>query len=249
MIAYSAEAGAWAAKIQTFFADDLSDDWRSKDYVRLKECELDWDAHERFVELSSEHGLEPITSVYSSKYAVKLRDLGFKYVKVGSAQALDSDLIAKYNRYGFKIIISTGGRDVCDIPKRKYWAVLHCVSTYPHNPYESDLKRIIELQRKFDCKVGFSSHCNPIHPNWDWPIKFAQSIGASVFEIHFTTKPRHEVKDGVVSVTFPQLRDICAYEKLSIEQRREQFPMLGLFDFAKKQEERELINRYRGRWK
>ena len=248
MVDMSAEAGVWGCKIQTFFAKDLSGEW-SADYYRLNECELNWEAHARFIKRCVSHNLVPITSVYSGKYAVQLRDLGFNYIKIGSAQALDHKLITKYQRYGFKIISSTGGVDSCDIPKKKYWALLHCVSQYPTHPYQFDLRRINELGRRFDCRIGLSSHVNPMHPNWDWPLKFAMALGASPIEVHFTTKARNETKDGHVSLVFSQLKQLCWFDALTYPQKLEVFPMLGMFNYPKTEQERELIKHYGKRWR
>ena len=104
MVFRAKEAGAWAAKIQTFFADDLSDGWRHT-YNRVKKSELSWDDHSSFVSWCREAEIEPMTSVYSREYALKLASVGFKWIKIGSAQAHDKDLVDMYIALGFKVII------------------------------------------------------------------------------------------------------------------------------------------------
>jgi N-acetylneuraminate synthase len=42
--------------------------------------------------------------------------------------------------------------------KKCSFELMHCVSTYPLKPENANLKRILTLREKFNCKVGYSGH-------------------------------------------------------------------------------------------
>ena len=59
--------------------------------------------------------------------------------------------------------------------------LMHCVSTYPMNPEDANLKTITALKKMFDCDVGYSGHENGI------AISIAAScLGISSLERHIT---------------------------------------------------------------
>src|SRR3990167_10581400 len=110
MIDAAAEAGANIIKIQTFFADDLNDSWRGKDYERIKRLEINWEEHKAFVDFCRARDVIPMTSVYSTKHIQNLYECGFTHIKIGSAQSSNEELLKTYVATGFKVIMSTGGR-------------------------------------------------------------------------------------------------------------------------------------------
>jgi len=250
MVFKAAEAGAAFIKIQTFFADDLSPEWQT-DHKRIKGNEISWKDHENFAMWCAEAGIAPMTTIYDFKYAKQLQDLGFKYIKIGSPQSTNSDLLKKLIITGFKVIVSTGGRKLKDaVPVFPVHAVLHCVSAYPHSPFQSDLARMLEIKKYYpSAHIGFSDHSDPVVHMWDMPSKLAMYLGAHYIERHFTLLPRNETKDGCVSITFDQLKELVRFEKLSKEQQFEERPMFGLFSCPKEQSEYDLIKRFEERWR
>jgi N,N'-diacetyllegionaminate synthase len=250
MVQASAEAGAAFAKIQSFFADDLSPDWRH-DYDRLKKLELNWDQHAKFVEWCKEAKILPMTSAYTYQYAPKLWECGFRHIKIGSAQAWDADLIQTYVEMGFQVLISTGGRSLASIPK--IWPVmgwLHCVSAYPADPWKANLIRMLDIRKVFpSCAYGLSDHTDPTHIHAELPAIYAMLMGAKYLEKHFTMLPREATKDGSVSITSDQLRTLCSFGKLSLDEKLERSPNLGLFVYPQLDDEIVRIAKYEGRWK
>lgn len=250
MVKQASQAGAHFCKIQSFFADDLSEGW-AFDKERLKKLELDWETHAKFIQACQAQNLIPMTSVYTTRYAQLLHDAGFKYVKIGSAQAMDDKLILFYLALGFKVILSTGGHDPKKLPRfHGLEGVLHCVSQYPASPYEANLIRMIELKRYFpNTAVGFSSHIDPTHRDWYIPLEVASFMGATYIECHYTALPRFKTKDGPVSLDFQQLKYICDFDRLPFEKKQEKLGEFGVIFAPQCQEERNLIGRYQSRWK
>jgi N,N'-diacetyllegionaminate synthase len=250
MVDTAGGCGAKFAKIQSFFAEDLAPEWEH-DKERLKKLELDWDTHARFVEWCGKAGVIPMTSVYTTGYLDKLWEAGFKWVKVGSAQSLDTELIKTYVEMGFKVVVSTGGHSLQEIPKIHPLAgVLHCVSQYPCKAFQANLIRMLDLRKYFpSVPYGFSSHIDPADPDCLDTLRTALFLGASFVEAHFTLRPRAETKDGPVSLDSAQLFELCHYDRLTFEQRLARNPGLGVLMYPQPKEERELIERYASRWK
>ena len=118
-----------------------------------------------------------------------LKKFNTKYNKVASAMLTNYKLleeIAKEKKYTF---ISTGMSDIKDIKKSlkifdKYkckYALLHCVSTYPCDDKDLNLKAILTLKKKFKCKIGYSGHESSVSPSI-----VANLLGADIIERHIT---------------------------------------------------------------
>jgi len=253
MVFQSANAGAWACKIQSFFADDLTYEFKH-DYDRMKRLELSWEAHGQFVDWCKEAGVVPMTSVYTTDHVGKLSDLGFKWVKIGSSNSHNKGLAAHYKLSGFKVIISTGGRDLRKIPKfYPLEGVLHCVSKYPHSPYEANLLRMLEIKHSWPKSAcGFSDHTDPTHREWFLPSYMASYLGASYIEKHITLLGYNDTKDGPVSINMMKLKQICEFDGLTQDKKAEQLERKGSFLVLKKatiEGEKELIAKYQNRWR
>lgn len=250
MIYKAKEAGAWACKIQSFFADDLAEGWTS-DYDRLKKLELDFDKHQIFYNTCKKIDIVPMTSVYDFRYTKELNDIGFKHIKIGSAQAKDTALIMRLCVAGFDVYVSTGGQNAHTLKlPTSVKCVMHCISKYPSAWNEAGILRMLSLGRHNpNAAMGFSDHTDPDAFNWDLPVKTAIYIGAQYVEKHFTILPKSETKDGKVSITFAQLKELCDFDRLTKDEQMASTPMLGMFFCNKSQDEIELIERYRNRWK
>jgi len=97
-----------------------------------------------------------------------------------------ADHIASKKKYTF---ISTGMCEIEDIEeivkifnKRKCkFSLLHCVSTYPANDKDLNLKMIDTLRKKFKVDIGYSGHEKSVSPTLA-----AVCLGATVIERHIT---------------------------------------------------------------
>ena len=251
MVKASADCGAKIVKIQTFYAKDLAQGWES-DIERIKALELTPEDHVKFVELCKECGVTPMTSVYSEEYLPMLGRAGFKWVKVGSAQARDVGLIETAIAMGFKVIVSTGGNLVVKLPSvlMHAEAVLHCVSLYPHNHNQAGLGRMLQLKGRFPyTNIGFSDHSDPSEPYWSKASEMALTLGAKYIERHFTLLDACSTKDGVVSVNREQLATLCAMDRINYQAiGTSKYSDMGWLTSPQSDSEVELIARYRTRW-
>ncbi len=152
---------------------------------------LDWFGEaefKRFQAVAKKHGVIFFATPFEEESADFLNNLGVPMFKIASCDASNLPLIKYVTAFGKPILISTGG-----CTERDLWALkialkdipyvpLHCVSTYPNQDGQLNLRAIKTMKAIFgDRPVGFSSH----HPGL-LPIYLARMMGASLFEVHFT---------------------------------------------------------------
>ena len=61
------------------------------------------------------------------------------------------------------------------------FVLLHCVSTYPAEEKDLNLKMLLTLKKKFKCNIGYSGHEKSVNPSL-----YAAVLGANYIERHIT---------------------------------------------------------------
>lgn len=205
MMREAKEAGADAAKFQTYKAETLTmidspgswdrnditvdtmyelfkmyDHFGEEDYIKLAEYakEIDIDFMSTPFDRESVDYLESLMEVY----------------KISSSDISNIPLLQCIAAKNKPIILSVGASDLEEIIRavnviRKVnsqrLSLLHCVLEYP-TPYEhANLRKIVALKEKFpDIIVGYSDHTKPDEEML--VLKTAYLMGAQVIEKHFT---------------------------------------------------------------
>ena len=203
MICEAARAGADAVKLQkrdnramftkTALAKPYENEFSyGKTYGEHRE-RLDWFGEaefRRFKAVCDQLGVLFFATPFEPGSAAFLHRLGMPLWKIASCDVTNHPLVERVASYGEPIILSTGGASLRDLAllcdKLNKWnpnyAVLHCVSLYPNQDHELNLATITRYRELLDDKlIGFSSH----HPGV-LPLMIARSLGASIFEVHFT---------------------------------------------------------------
>ncbi len=120
----------------------------------------------------------------------KIERMGFDYIKIASACALDFNLHERVIKNNIPKIISTGGIKINDIDKivsfyskkSQKFALMHCVSIYPTDLSKLNLNFIENLKKRYDdVPIGWSTHESP---DEFLPAVLAKSKGASILEKH-----------------------------------------------------------------
>ena len=122
LVKAAAEAGADAAKFQTFKAASLVTEKAEKaDYQKqttgcdetqfsmLKRLELSYELHHELVELAGELGIDFLSTAFDSESLNFLvNDLGLKTLKIPSGEITNAPLVLEHARTGCDLIVSTG---------------------------------------------------------------------------------------------------------------------------------------------
>ena len=137
-----------------------------------------------------DRGLVFLSTPFDDGSAALLEGLGVPAFKVGSGELTNLPFIARLARRGRPLLISTGMADMVevaaavdtvvangDVPL----ALFHCVSSYPAQPADANLRAIETLRRAFGVPVGWSDHT----PGIEMPLA-AVSVGARLVEKHVT---------------------------------------------------------------
>lgn len=197
LVAAAAEAGADAIKFQTHFPEhEMLRGGATAAYVGeslfdlLTRTALSREAHGRLQQLAREKGITFLSTPFSREAADFLETIDVPAFKTGSGELTHLPMQRHIARKGKPMIISTGMSTPEEIDRTvnavreegASFALMHCTSTYPTPYAHVQLGCIPALQEKYDVPVGFSDHTLGSY------MAFAAvSLGANLFEKHFTT--------------------------------------------------------------
>ena len=159
--------------------------------------------------------------IFSSPFSIKgvdfLEKLKVPLYKIASFEITDLKLIDYIASKKKPIIISTGMAEIEEIQKaikiiKKYHKkiiILHCVSNYPTEIKDTNLKRISLLKKKFKgFSIGLSDHTNNIYSSIA-----AIPLGISVIEKHFNID-NLKTPDSLFSINSRMLKSL---KKISLD--------------------------------
>jgi N-acetylneuraminate synthase len=117
------------------------------------------------------------------------KNFSLKYNKIASAMIIDLDHLSKVAKEKKYTFISTGMCELKDIDKAVEiflkedcsFELMHCVSTYPMDDEDANLKCINTLRERYNCKIGYSGHENGLSISYA-----AVALGATSIERHIT---------------------------------------------------------------
>lgn len=203
LIDAAADAGADAVKFQTFRADALVTPTAAKaayqakqtgagetQHAMLRRLELSADAHRALWDHAQTRGVVFLSTPFDEMSADLLDELGVPAFKISSGEITNLPLIAHIARKGKPIILSTGMASLGEVETavaalraegHLQLALLQCVSNYPADPADSNLRVMALLERAFGVPVGYSDHTLGIEVSLA-----AVALGACIIEKHFT---------------------------------------------------------------
>lgn len=203
LIDAAAEAGADAIKFQTHRAQEhYVRDTPQFSYLRqiapgkstfelIKEIEMPRKWHSTLREHAERKGLLFLSTPSDRSAVDELVDQhDMAAIKIASCEAVDLPFIEYCTRKRRPMFISTGMcnlgdiEDVLSVLERcanPEVIVLHCVSLYPTQPEQVNLRAMVTIGKAFGIPVGFSDHTMGV----EVPIA-AVSLGACVIEKHLT---------------------------------------------------------------
>ena len=231
LIRAAKESGADAVKLQTYTADTLTinsdrkefiiDDgiWKGNSlYDLYKIASTPWEWHEELFRIAKQLNITIFSSPFDSQSIDYLENLDCPIYKIASPELIDLPLIEKAAQTGKPLILSTGMANDQEINEAveivrssgcKKYALLHCVSAYPAQPDQSNLKCITKLYDKFKCITGLSDHTTGISV----PIA-AAALGAKIIEKHLTLSRGNGAVDSIFSIEPDELTKVVKTTKI-----------------------------------
>tara|TARA_B100001057_G_C22848809_1_gene950122 strand:+ start:1038 stop:2081 length:1044 start_codon:yes stop_codon:yes gene_type:complete len=220
------EAGAHAVKIQTYDENSMTFKSKKSDFVvkdglwkkyslfdLYKEAKTPLEWHEKIFKYAKNLGLVAFSTPFDEKSANFLSKLNVPAYKIASFEIVDHPLIEHVSKKNKPIILSTGMSSLSEISeaikvikktKNKKIILLHCMSSYPSNHYDYNLKMMLKLKNKFNLHVGLSDHSKG-----DDVALAATALGAKVIEKHVKLKGDNQSHDSKFSIDTDELKLFC----------------------------------------
>ena len=219
-------AGAHAVKLQVFEPDLFVRRRDEERHAQLSRFRLAPEVVEELAALAGELGAPFIATPLDLESAGRLESLVDAY-KVASGDNDFWPLLDRIAATGKPVIISSGLVDLEGIRRSKEFvedcwrqrdveqelAVLHCVTSYPAEPADSNLAAIPALAEELGCVVGYSDHTIG-----NEACVLAAALGARILEKHFTL--RHDFsdfRDHQLSADPAELRDLVMRVEAALE--------------------------------
>lgn len=203
LVDVAAEVGADAVKFQTFRADKLvtrnapkaeyqkqatGDD--ESQYDMLKQLELSEEDHLHLIARCHERGVMFLSTPFDETCGDLLDRVGVDAFKIPSGEVTNLPYLAHLAAKQRPMIVSTGmcnlaeveaAVDVIEEAGNQHIILLHCVSNYPADPADVNLRAMHTMQAAFSTPVGYSDHTLGTAVG-----VAAVALGACVVEKHFT---------------------------------------------------------------
>ena len=197
------QSGADAVKFQTFKAESLASANAPKaqyqlattareesQFDMLKRLELSYDEYQMLKDYCVEAGIMFMSSPFDEVSSDWLESLDVSVYKIPSGEITNIPYLDHIARKGKPMIVSTGMADLGEVESavktitaagNQNVVLLHCVSNYPADPVDINLKAMKTLSLAFNVPIGFSDH------TLGTEIAIAAvALGANVIEKHIT---------------------------------------------------------------
>lgn len=217
LVDVAAAAGADAVKIQTFSAERLvaptarkaeyqlkTTDAGESQLAMLKRLELDEAAHRVVQERARQKGILFLSSPFDEESADLLERLPVPAFKIASGELTNLPFLRHVARKRLPMLVSTGMSTLEEVSAAVEairgagdppLALLHCVSSYPAEAADANLRAMRTLADAFGVPVGFSDHTLGTTV-----AVAAVACGARVLEKHITLDKRRPGPDHAASL-------------------------------------------------
>ena len=230
MVNHAKLAGASAVKFQTrhpkevyapsdvrggYYFKSSNPQWLDETYGKhLELLEFSEEEWEELFNYCRGVGMTAFSTPFDFSSADQLNEIGVPAFKIASGDATNMPLIEHVAAFGKPMIVSTGGLEIEDVDRvyetltgRAHFALLQCSCVYPAPDDVLNIKVITQYLQRYKCVIGLSTH----NPGW-MPTVGAVTLGARIFEHHYTKDRAWKGTDNSFSLTsdmFRELVDAC----------------------------------------
>jgi N-acetylneuraminate synthase len=223
-------SGADAVKIQTYTPDTITvnsnrEDFLIKDglwagqtlYQLYEWAHTPWEWHQKLFDYANKIGITIFSTPFDFTAIDFLEQLGTPAYKIASFECTDLPLIRRVASTLKPMIISTGMANEQEIQEAVDTALshgsgdlalLHCVSSYPANARDYNLKTLQDMKRRYGIHIGLSDH------TLDNTTAVASvALGAVIIEKHVTLDKNGGGPDDSFSLEEADLVQLCNASK------------------------------------
>jgi N-acetylneuraminate synthase/N,N'-diacetyllegionaminate synthase len=223
----AAQAGTDAVKFQTFRAEKVISPQAPKaDYQlettnasesqleMLKRLEMPFDAFRELHAYCGGKNILFLCTPFDNGSADFLYELGVPAFKISSGEITNWPFLEHVARKGKPIILSTGMSNLGEVEDaveairtagNEKLVLLHCVSNYPADPADANLRAMQTMAEALKLPVGYSDHTPGIEV-----ALAAVALGACVIEKHFTLDKNLPGPDHKASLEPGELAQLVA---------------------------------------
>lgn len=224
--------GADAVKFQIYTPDTLTIDadnkyfkvkhtkWGSQTLYQLyKKAYTPWRWFKKLKKIAEDMGLIFFATAFDKTAVDFLEELDVSIHKIASFELVDIPLIEYAAKTKKPLMMSTGMASIKEIEEAIAVAeragaadiiLLKCVSAYPADPEEMNLRTIPDMEKKFNCPIGISDHTIGIGVSIA-----AVSLGAKLIEKHFILSRKIKTQDNFFSIEPQELAELVKNIRVS----------------------------------
>ena len=217
MIKKAKECGADAVKFQAYTPDTMTIDskeelfmikhhkWGGQSlYDLYKKAYTPWEWFPLLKKECDKVGITFFATAFDNSSVDMLEDLNVPVHKIASFELVDLPLIRYAAETKKPIILSTGMASFEEIEEAVEVAreggaenivLLQCVSSYPANPGDMNLRTMVDMKKKFGVTVGISDHSTGIAASI-----VSVALGGKIIEKHFILARDVETPDSFFSL-------------------------------------------------
>lgn len=222
----AAKAGVDAIKLQTYTPDTITinsdkkyfqvkvnDAWKGQTlYSLYSKAYTPWEWQPKLKKYAESKRLVCFSTPFDNTSVDFLEKMGVPLYKIASFEVVDIPLLKKVGQTKKPVIISRG---MSSLPELKLAiktlkkngcpsvAILHCISSYPAEYKEMNLRTIPDLSKKFKTVVGISDHS----PGIAVPIS-SVALGASIIEKHIILSRKDGGPDAAFSLESHEFKEL-----------------------------------------
>ena len=179
-----------------------------------EKLELSGQAYRDLAAYARSRGLDFFASVWDVQSADFMESLGVPAFKIASADLTNLPLLDYVARKGRPMIVSTGMSTMAEVDEavaavrrsNVQLILMHCVSAYPCENRDVNLRTMAALAERFGTPVGYSGHDRGVAI----PVA-AVALGANVIEKHITLDRAMKGSDHAAALEPDGLKRVVRY--------------------------------------
>jgi sialic acid synthase SpsE/protoporphyrinogen oxidase len=200
-------------KVKSIKYSEKADGLREDIHEMFSRLELSYSDFKEIFKYARKKRIEIFSTPFSSNDVDFLEKLNVSFYKIASVDCVNLPLIEKIGLTKKPLILSTGMSDMgivddaVEVFKKtgnKNLILLHCLSSYPADEKEMNLKAIQTLKNIYNIPVGLSDHYTGLEMSI-----LALGSGANIIERHFTVNKQLEGPDHNLSSEPDDMKKIC----------------------------------------